>query len=117
MKFKLDKNSESELRNIYEDYAKRHTDDVTSDKEEIMLRKADNEMYDVTLSSCVSVAKNFIRIPTEYYCGEKVYPRDIGFISDYSYYEKKCVYEILKEYESDLVKTISDYLKGELKYD
>ena len=47
MKFKLDKNSESELRNIYEDYAKRHADEVTSDKEEIVLRKADNEMYDV----------------------------------------------------------------------
>ena len=117
MKFKLDKILESELRNIYGDYAKRHADEVTSDKKEIILRKADNEMYDVTLSSCVSVAKNFIRIPTEYYCGEKVYPRNVALISDYSYYEKKCVYEILKEYKSDLVKTISDYLKGELKYD
>ena len=117
MKFKLDKTSESELRNIYDDYAKRHANEVTSDKEEIVLRKAENEMYDVTLSSCVSVAKNFIRIPTEYYCGEKVYPRNVALISDYSYYEKKCVYEILKEYKSDLVKTISDYLKEELKYD
>lgn len=117
MKFKLDKTSECKLRNIYDDYAKRHGDEVTSDKEEIVLRKADNEMYDVTLSSCVDVAKNFIRIPTEYYCGEKVYPRNVALISDYSYYEKKCVYEILKEYKSDLVKTISDYLKGELKYD
>ena len=117
MKFKLDKTSESELRNIYDDYAKRHADEVTSDKEEIVLRKADNEMYYVTLSSCVDVAKNFIRIPTEYYCGEKVYPRNVALISDYSYYEKKCVYEILKEYKSDLVKTISDYLRGELKYD
>ena len=117
MKFKLDKTLESELRNIYDDYAKRHADEVTSDKEEIVLRKADDEMYDVTLSSCVDVAKNFIRIPTEYYCGEKVYPRNVALISDYSYYEKKCVYEILKEYKSDLVKTISDYLRGELKYD
>jgi len=117
MKFKLDKTSESELRNIYEDYAKRHANEITSDKEEIVLRKADNEIYDVTLSSCVDVAKNFIRIPTEYYCGEKVYPRNVALISDYSYYEKKCVYEILKEYKSDLVKTISDYLRGELKYD
>ena len=117
MKFKLNKTLESELRNIYNDYAKRHADEVTSDKEEIVLRKADDEMYDVTLSSCVDVAKNFIRIPTEYYCGEKVYPRNVALISDYSYYEKKCVYEILKEYKSDLVKTISDYLKGELKYD
>lgn len=117
MKFKLDKTLESELRNIYDDYTKRHADEVTSDKEEIVLRKADDEMYDITLSSCVDVAKNFIRIPTEYYCGEKVYPRNVALISDYSYYEKKCVYEILKEYKSDLVKTISDYLREELKYD
>ena len=112
-KFKLDKDLELELRNIYNDYVNRHYD-----KEDMILLKSyDDEMYDVTLFDCVDVCKNFTRIPIEYWCGEKVYPRNIGLISDYTYYEKKCVYEILKEYKSDLAKTISDYLKGELKYD
>lgn len=117
MKFKLDKNLESELRDIYNNYIDKHKNDVTSDKEEIILRKETNEMYDVTLSSCVDVCMNMIRIPNEYYCGEKVYPRDIGYISDYSFYEKKCLFEILKEYNSDLSEAIRNYLKCELCYD
>ena len=111
MKFKLSKELESELKEIYIDYVEKHKND-----EDKTLVPCEDESYVVTLSSCVDVVKNFIRIPTEYYCGEKVYPRTINIISDYTYYEKKCVYEILKEYDTDLSREISKYLRKELKY-
>ena len=111
MKFKLSKELKGELAEIYKDYINRHEKD-----EDKILLPCKDESYEVTLSSCVDVVKNFIRIPTEYYCGEKVYPRTINIISDYTYYEKKCVYEILKEYDTDLSREISKYLRKELKY-
>ena len=76
--------------------------DYTKLDEIILFKHPTDEIYDVTVYSCSDVAYNFIRIPTEYYCGEKVYPRTIKDISDYSYYEKLCVREIIKYYNTDL---------------
>ena len=112
MKFRLSKELKGELAEIYKDYINRHEKD-----EDKILVPCEDESYEVTLSSCIDICKNMIRIPTEYYCGAKVYPRSLDLISDYTYYEKKCVYEILKEYDTDLTKEISKYLKSELKYD
>lgn len=110
-KFKLNEVQKSELYNIYKDFISRHENEIID--KEIILKDDDNECYIVTLNSCVDVCKNMIRIPTEYYCGVKVVPRSIELISEYSYYEKLCLKEILKEYDTESSKFISDYLYKE----
>ena len=119
-RYELSKEHSDELKNIFNDYIKKHLNEAMSDNGNVVLRKADDKLYDVTLYSCVDVAKNFVRIPTEYYCGNKVYPRNIGLLSDYSFYERECVKEILKEYDFAIVsKMVLDYFnemeKGDVK--
>ena len=111
-KFKLTKELANELKDIYHDYYITHKDD-----ENKVLIYDEDESKMVTVSSCIDFCNMMIRIPTESYCGEKVYPRDIGFISDYSEYEKKCLFVILKEYGNDLCEEILKYLREELNYE
>ena len=113
-KFILTNKEESELKSIFKNYHETHKDDKNSD-EIILFKHSKDEMYDVTVYSCVDVANNFIRIPTEYYCGEKVYPRTVKNLSEWSYYEKLCVREILKDYDTELKEKIIDYICDTIK--
>lgn len=109
LKLILTKEEELELKSIFQNYYETHKDVENSD-EIILFKHPTDEIYDVTVYSCSDVAYNFIRIPTEYYCGEKVYPRTIKDISDYSYYEKLCTREIIKHYNTDLKDKIIKYI-------
>lgn len=112
-KFILTKEQKTKLHEIYKDYIKQHKNE--KDK----LLKSDengNEMYDVTLESCAQICELMIRIPTEFWFGEKVHPRKIDEIHSYSLYEKMCLFEILKEYPCELSDYISAYLKKTLNY-